>query len=93
MESSGKMHYILETIDKLHINVKFHVCLRQYQLGNCCHCEKCYRTILAILAEGKNPNDYGFNVSRDIEKRIFNDLKFKIYLDYGKVITYKQIQK
>lgn len=39
MESSGKMHYILETIDKLHINVKFHVCLRQYQLGNCCHCE------------------------------------------------------
>lgn len=88
-----KMHYILDTIDKLDINVKFHVCLRQYQQGNCCHCEKCYRTILSILAEGKNPNNYGFNVSHDIERQIFNDLRHKIYLNHNKVITYKQIQK
>lgn len=27
---------------------------------NCCGCEKCQRTIFALLAEGENPSDYGF---------------------------------
>lgn len=27
---------------------------------NCCVCEKCQRTIFALLAEGENPADYGF---------------------------------
>lgn len=27
---------------------------------NCCCCEKCQRTIFALLAEGENPSDYGF---------------------------------
>ena len=28
---------------------------------NCCECEKCFRTILAIVAEGGNVKDYGFD--------------------------------
>lgn len=35
------------------------VCL-QNKLEECCHCEKCARTILAILAEKDNPEDFGF---------------------------------
>lgn len=34
---------------------------------NCCVCEKCQRTIFALLAEGENPADYGF---RDWSKGI-----------------------
>ena len=33
---------------------------------NCCKCEKCYRTIMGIIAEGENPRNYGFNIS-DVE--------------------------
>ena len=29
--------------------------------GNCCKCEKCLRTLLAILVEGYDPHNYGFN--------------------------------
>ncbi|MBO7293402.1 MAG: hypothetical protein J6V07_05650, partial [Clostridia bacterium] len=29
--------------------------------SNCCRCEKCWRTILGILAEGKDPHEYGFD--------------------------------
>lgn len=51
---SRKMHYILYTIVKLDINVKFHVFLRQYQIENCCYCKKCYRMILSVLSEEKS---------------------------------------
>ena len=30
---------------------------------NCCNCEKCWRTILGVYAEGENPRNYGFNYS------------------------------
>ena len=29
---------------------------------NCCECEKCFRTILGIIAEGGNIADFGFNI-------------------------------
>ena len=29
---------------------------------NCCECEKCFRTILGIIAEGGNIRDFGFNI-------------------------------
>ncbi len=31
---------------------------------NCCMCEKCQRTIFALLAEGEDPADYGFTAWR-----------------------------
>lgn len=31
---------------------------------NCCVCEKCQRTIFALLAEGEDPVDYGFSAWR-----------------------------
>lgn len=46
--------------------------------GNCCRCEKCYRTILEIVSEGGDPNEYGF-VWRDADiKRCERDLRTKI---------------
>lgn len=37
-----------------------HVCWESQTGNNCCHCEKCFRTMAAIIAEGANPVDYGF---------------------------------
>lgn len=56
--------------DKLHNIVKFRrttgnevslrVCWESQSGGNCCHCEKCYRTMAGLLAEGADSADYGF---------------------------------
>ena len=51
------------------------VCHDQKSLTNCCNCEKCYRTILGILAEGENPNNFGFNISDNI------GIKFREFLE------------
>lgn len=37
------------------------VCFVSPNGGNCCKCEKCIRTIYAILAENESPNRYGFH--------------------------------
>ncbi len=83
--------YELSRQDKIHIIVNqtirggylpLHVCLRQYAKNNCCHCEKCYRTILAIMAEGGNPESLGFPL-RDINlTRIISDIKYKLNIGY-----------
>jgi len=32
---------------------------------NCCKCEKCYRTIMGIMVEKDNPNDYGYEIPHE----------------------------
>ncbi len=41
-------------------SLPLHVCWETQEGSNCCHCEKCYRTIIAILAEGGDPAKAGF---------------------------------
>ena len=40
--------------------LRLHVCFVTHDGNNCCHCEKCWRTILALYAEGEDPRGYGF---------------------------------
>lgn len=37
-----------------------HVCWETQTGENCCKCEKCYRTIAALIVEGADPADFGF---------------------------------
>lgn len=63
--------------------IELRVCWRSKGGHNCCHCEKCYRTIFAIVAEGGDPKEYGFNMTnRDIldAERI---VKKSLYRKYG----------
>ena len=85
-----KVGYIVsECVDnKYQFNI--HVCLKQYQENNCCKCEKCYRTILSLLAEGQNPKEYGFEES-DVKEILYN-LKYKINLSEERIFVFKQIQ-
>lgn len=61
--------YELTRQDKIAYLVKYpykvekpniHVCWTSSGGKNCCQCEKCYRTILEIVSEDGNPNDFGF---------------------------------
>lgn len=42
------------------VSFPLHVCWKSSRGSNCCRCEKCLRTIFGILAEGANPDDFGF---------------------------------
>jgi hypothetical protein len=42
------------------INLLLHVCWQSLGGCNCSKCEKCYRTILEIISEGYDPNDFNF---------------------------------
>lgn len=58
--------------------VNIRVCFRNEE--NCCNCEKCLRTILGIVAEGKNPCHFGFripdNLSYHVQSFLEDNVKF-----------------
>ena len=62
---------------------------------NCCECEKCVRTMLAILAEGYDPREFGFE-QFDIHKifsrlmialKNFSEVPDIAYAIYGEIIS------
>ena len=63
--------YELNRLDKIKIITQFshesgikvplRVCWESKGGSNCCHCEKCWRTILGIYATGTDPKEFGFN--------------------------------
>lgn len=56
--------------------IKLRVCYSEVTKHiNCSACEKCYRTIMAIILEGDDPNKYGFSVDENIYGRIFEHFK------------------
>ncbi len=81
--------YELKRQDKVDLITKFsidtnnqfnlRVCYSELRSGfNCSNCEKCFRTILGIILNGENPNNYGFSVDKNIYENIF-----KILNQYG----------
>lgn len=55
-----KINYITNYGNTNHKHLPLHVCWETQTGENCCHCEKCYRTIIGIIAENSNPCEYGF---------------------------------
>lgn len=66
------------------IEVPLRVCWESKGGSNCCHCEKCWRTILGIYAAGADPNEFGFNYSS------LNELGKEIKHNRVKIGTYKE---
>ena len=67
-----KMKKIVEYTEKQNAHFELKVCWRRKKGENCSSCEKCYRTILEILANGGDPNDYGFNVNNKTYEDMHN---------------------
>lgn len=60
-----KVEHILQYAKKTGRNIPLRVCWETQSGKNCCKCEKCFRTMLEIYAEGYNPEEYGFVCSKD----------------------------
>ena len=56
-----KVRVIKEHVSRTGKKMQLHVCWETGGRNNCSCCEKCFRTMFALLLEGGNPNDYGFN--------------------------------
>lgn len=69
-----KTHNLAEFYNETGIKIDLHVCWESQQGDNCCHCEKCYRTMASLWAENQDPRNFGFNFSQQ------NLLKMKSYI-------------
>lgn len=50
--------------------IKLKVCWNRTAGENCSACEKCYRTILNLIANHADPNEYGFSVDQSTINRM-----------------------
>lgn len=55
-----KVHNITQFAKKTGMKIPLRVCWESTGGSNCCHCEKCWRTMLAVYAENQTPREYGF---------------------------------
>lgn len=60
-----KAHNIVRYCETTGRDFFVHVCWESQSGHNCCRCEKCYRTIAAIIVEGACPEKYGFDRTLD----------------------------
>ena len=72
------MHNIVEYSKKTGVKIPLRVCWQSTGGKNCCQCEKCWRTILEIIAEGEKPRDYDMDYTQ-IQLKNFH----KLYYDKG----------
>lgn len=62
-----KLEHILKYMNSQNTYFPLRVCYQESRGENCCRCEKCLRTLVAILLIGDNPGKYGF---KDFKKAI-----------------------
>ncbi len=79
MDRQEKVRYLVQN-KELGKEINLRVCWEAVGGGNCCRCEKCYRTILEIVSEGGNPNEFGFSWGKKDIKRCRREYKTKIRL-------------
>ena len=90
-DRQDKVHNITQYSKKSGRKIPLRVCWESTGGSNCCACEKCWRTILAIYAEGFDPKDFGFRY------KDFSKLALRIHMEQDKLRSrretmYKPIQ-
>ncbi len=79
MERQEKVNFLVRKKSE-GLPIKLRVCWQESGGKNCCRCEKCYRTILEIISEGDDPNEYGFVWDDKAIKACRNDMRYKIVI-------------
>ncbi|USK31665.1 peptidase [Bacillus sp. F19] len=73
-----KVKVVVDYYSKTNAPVNIRVCFKREE--NCCKCEKCLRTMLGIVAEGEDPNNFGFyfdgTLSDHVKHHLNNEVKF-----------------
>lgn len=90
-----KVKFICDYAKQNNLKPYLRVCWQSSGGKNCCHCEKCRRTYLAILAEHYNPAEFGLDFSNNQYKKMIK--WYKRYLKYDCILSgallYGPIQK
>ena len=73
-----KVAYLISCYKKYHKPLKLRVCWESEGGDNCSHCEKCYRTILELVSEGADPNEYGFSWNIENIRRCKYEMLYEI---------------
>lgn len=55
-----KVRYFVQRMQDAEPKIRLRVCWKAKDGGNCCRCEKCCRTMLALYIEGLDPRECGF---------------------------------
>lgn len=63
VDRNEKIRKIITFREKYSIALELKVCWKRIAGNNCCRCEKCYRTIMGIMSNHDDPNNYGFIVN------------------------------
>ena len=84
-DRQDKVHNITSFSGKTGIAIPLRVCWQSDGGENCCECEKCWRTILEITAEGADAKEYGFPYTKK-QLRKFP----KIYYDKRNIPPYRR---
>lgn len=71
-----KIHNIVEYSRNHSISIPLRVCWISKGGTNCCNCEKCWRTILGVFAEGEDPRNYGFKYSNKQLRKLAFKMRF-----------------
>lgn len=91
-----KTKIIAKFIREINNNLKIRVCWENdHNGGNCNQCEKCCRTITALIVEGIDPNSHGFTVPINLFKYIKHNIvngKW-IFGESDKMYDWQDIQK
>jgi len=89
-----KIHNICKFIKDNKITIQLRVCWISDGGNNCCSCEKCYRTIMGIIAEKENPEKYGFILTKRLRDKMIKYLKKNLIYNVNNNYTrYIYIQK
>jgi len=79
LKRQDKVDLIAKFSNDTNSQFKLRVCYSELRNSfNCSNCEKCFRTILGLILNGENPNNYGFSVDKNVYANIF-----KILNEYG----------
>jgi hypothetical protein len=92
LDRQDKVRYLVKK-KKEGYSIELRVCWESNGGSNCCHCEKCYRTILEIVSEGGNPNEMGFKWDSRSIKRCRRDMLYKIRTSQDNILFLRGIKK
>ena len=65
LDRNDKVKKIVKYSNTSGVHFKLQVCWHKENGLNCCHCEKCYRTIMNVLSAHGDPNNFGLIYDTD----------------------------
>ncbi len=77
MSRQEKVQYLVDYQKKNGKPYPVRVC--SFNDTNCCECEKCFRTILEIVAEGGDIHNFGFEINEPLKEHWENVFARKLY--------------